>query len=632
MKSVVLASTCWLALAGLAQYAGLASETAPVSKGADDASAEARRSLVRLVPADAGLCIEIDRPAALLSDWKDSGLGHRLELLGPFSVWHEHYQPKLEAIGRYVAKRLDVASRDLGRQLFSQSLVVAVWSDESAEDDDHNDTALVHRPFAKGLLLLRARDAEFLSRVVAVLNRLGGQHGGHVQQKEHAGAQYTVRLVGRGTPSPTVCVAAIGTIGVITTDEQVMRDVLELHAERSSVDRLVDTAGYREAAARRRKTAAIRLFLQPRRWDGAVLREVARAVDGTAHAADKLAVRTAADLWKASRYWTVTADLRMPLLVDGYLSIDRDRLTPEAAEMLASMQGEASFLRRIPSDAVLAFAGRVDIAKMATLLLSVENEESVRKVEKFRAATQGPLLGLDFFDEILASMGPEMGSFLLPPEGDEPVRWAVGTRMRRRAADDPRPQVEQALNNGLRQAMTLIAANLEADGKLARVETIEAEGARFTSLEGTLPESLPLPRCFAFWNDYFLLGSSRDVIRGAIALPAEETLLSAAHVRELLSPAIRSPSQLLYVDSRGLRRLLDSNPEALATVFGSLQPLDALTIRKRLMGLLPLVEAVDAVVVAGEVREDGIAMSLGIAAEKPEDESAASKADKADDD
>ena len=576
-------------------------------------------SLAHLVPADAGLCIEIHQPAANLARLNASEFGRRLQHFGPLSWWTEQYQSRIVALGRYLSRRLNVDLDELGRRLLGNETVVAIWPPDEARHG--------LPPFGKGLVIMRATDADLLRRAAEVLTSdhpAEPRHDKKAQQTdpakcdlrrvEHAGFTYRVRTVHHGERSATVCLAVVGRLGVITTSEPVIRRVLELKAHLGEAESLADTANYRSAARRWRRNAAIKVFLQPRPWDKAVMAEAAEISHEAPDVGERFAVQVAAEVWKASRFWIATADFHMPLLIDAYLSIDRKALSGPAQAVLASMTGETELLRHVPDDAALAFAGRVDIGRMARLLLAVGDEDSLQQLETVRTASQNMLLGLDLFDDVLTQIGPDVSSFLESGESPGPAHWVMAVKIRPRAAGDSRPSIEQAIDNGLRTAMMMSAAlvNSKGDGSQAHVETVEVEGTRFTSLEGIDAGTSPLGSTYAFRDGYFIMGASRDDILRSLSIEPEQSLAASPRLKRLLSPLIHSPSHVVFVDAAAIRRMLDNQQETLVTMLSAARHMERDAVRERLLKLSTLLSLTESIALAAEVDDDGIAISFGL--------------------
>jgi len=582
-----------------------------LSPAAADDSPRESASLLRLVPDDVGLSIEIHRPLEAIDRLERSPLARRLRFLGPLNTWQSQYAPRLEAIGKFLGQRLSMDPRHLGNQLLGDHLVIAVWQDLREEEKSRERSAA---PFGRGMILFQARDAELLEMAAAVLRGMGPSRpdGDGVQQRRHADVEYSVRTLRNGPHRAEICMATIGTIAIVTSDESLMRRSLDLHAGRPGAGSLADSDDYQNAARRWSPQTTVKVFLEPRHWDDEVLEEVTRTIDEATQLNDELAAEVTADLWGASRYWCFSAKLSEPFVVDAYLSIDRSKLSEAGAVVLQSMTGEAEFARRVPASAVLAFAGRIDIKQMASLLFSAGEEEDEPRIENLRTAAQADLLGLDLFDEVLTLMGPDTGSFLIPAKSGGPPNWAMGVRTRSRDADDPRPGVQEALDNGLRQAMTAAVAEAAKRGTQGRVEISEVGTTRFTELVGLDTSEWRLPEVYAFQDDYFYVGDAPETILQSIELSTEQSLAESAQVKRLLSPLVDAPSQLLYVDSAGLRRLLDGKPEALIRIFTTLQPVDPAALRSNLTALVPLIGLADRLVVAAQVDNEGVALSFGL--------------------
>ncbi len=116
---------------------------------------------------------------------------------------------------------------------------------------------------------------------------------------------------------------------------------------------------------------------------------------------------------------------------------------------------------------------------------------------------------------------------------------------------------------------------------------------------------------YAVENGRFWLGSSPLAIRRSLDLAVEDSLASQRQLQTL-----RQPSQLLYLNLRGLRETLRANP-AVVDFLTAAQGLDRGTAQRRFQESLAVSELADFAVLAFRLDESGPAFSLSISAEVP---------------
>lgn len=576
-------------------------------------AAEASPSLSKLVPADAGLYIEFDDLASHAHEFLQGDFHKRLIELPPLARWREENQIPVESLVDALSRQLGITKDEFWQKLLSRKAAVAVWPGEGAPSG--------------GLFLLEAADQALLERAILALadaHRRAGDLMGE-GELEHAGIKYRVRTLDRGENNLSIYVATLGPIGVLTGSEQVMHQVLELHAAKEPSDKsLAGTNAFQAGSPRWKESAAIKLFVNPRAFDEQMAAELDRVADEAGDDDDAPFFRQAfVEAWQASDYWVTSVEVGSRVAVDSFFHLDRQRVPAPLQKVIDSLGGEANFLHRVPNNAFFAFAGRVNLGHLSSLFLAgadLDNFEEVRDM------AQGLLLGLDLFDDVLTSLGPDLGAYLASREGDEEgdarkLDLVLGVEVQSREEGDDRPEAKSALRSGLRTVMTLGAnfmnQNRDEDEPQATITTVEVDGVKLTALEGAgdrLPGGIPggLMATYGFVDNYLLFGSSIDAVSQSLIYRGSDSLAASPEVAKVLGDSMSPPSQVLFIRCDEFRDFLETNRNFFSTIVSMTRRLDRETTRRSLDQLAEVLKLAETIALAARFEENGLHVTIGL--------------------
>ncbi len=633
---ILFTIAAWFASGSLVlDRAVLADEIAPAA--AKDAGPVASTPLAGLVPEDVGLFVEVENLAEHSQRLLRGSFYRRFEQFPPVAAWHAENARRLDQIAGQVARQLGMTSDELWSKLLSHQAALGVWPASSGSATD-----------SKMLLMVEAGDDGVLDRVVESFCQAQQRVGDITEAREvkYAGSGYQVRVLRRDGVDFPIYLSAVGRVGILTGDEGIVRRVLELHADTTRAGSLAALPNYRASQLRLRPEAAVRMFVNPRSWEAAI--KVAFDVAG-----DEVGLIETAFLetWKIADYWVASAEIRSDsILVESFFAFDREQLPQPLRDLERSLEGKAHFLERVPPDAALAFAGRIDLGRLSRMFLA-NGGASEQNLAQVRDLARGLLMGLDIFDDLLVNLGPEVGTFLTPaPAGAQgekpaadvasaddpaetpsevfPIELVIGVEAQPRPAGDRRPPVTQVLDTALRTAMQLLAgqragdevpkpdSSNTADSKdeesTTRVQTEKVAGGTLTYLEGIPGMPAGFVMTYAVVGNYFFGGTSPDAVRRAIEMDPAASLAASPRVRSLISPRMTDPSQVVYVDCRVLRSLLKQHPQLFVNLVQLTRGLDGETAERGLSQLANLLELAETVVFAGKFDEYGLAFSFGI--------------------
>lgn len=577
------------------------------------ARARAGESLAALVPDDAGLYIEVDDLATHSRRFMASNLFNRIQEFGPIQGIIEDSKGRLTEVGHEMGRQLQLAPDDLVDGLFGARAAFGVWPQTFAESDVRS-----------GLLLFEVEDRALLLRALNGTSEAQRKAGAIVAESrtKHNGETYEVRIFGRPNVETKVYFAALGNIGVITGSDGVMQRVLELKSSAADVPNgsLAATSAYREGMARLKADAALKLFVNPRPWD-----ELMRVqLVGNDDAETQFVKRGLVEAWLVADYWVTSGNFGSGIEIESYFRVEPDKLPETMREVSAGLTGEADFLDRVPQDAIFAFAGRMDIGRLARMFLEAGDEASQQQLNEMRDFGRGLLMGLDLFDDVLTSLGPDLGMFLLPTDDEESagVRLAVGARMQSRAEGDARPEVSEALDGGARNIMAVASTffnNRQRAGREpARINVTEVGETKVTSLTNfnLLPANVEIS--YALFDDYFLFGTSPEALRQTIELQPSDSLSNSPRLQNLVDATLGEPSQILYIDCAPFREFMREHGDLFSTAVVMSRGLDRDLARQAIEQIEQWLELADTIVVASKVDEQGLSLSVGISTAQDE--------------
>jgi hypothetical protein len=554
-------------------------------------AALAESLLVPLVPADAGLCVEFDNVGQQAADLLEGELFRRLGQFPPLARWHADLEVNLPRMARQVERQLGLPSAELRRRLLTGESLVAVWPMTEAAGP------------SPVLLMFQTEDAgqlrQALDAVCDAQDRAGVVVGSRTFS--HAGTDYRVRSIRQNTTTTMVCLAQIERIGILASDEKIVREVLDRHAAGAvSAGGLADLPVYRESMARLSPRARMRAFVNPRVWDDAVDRRLfAHGVRPDSNQLDR-PLRAA---WRATRYWVASFDSLPRPTAESFLAFDPAALPARLRELLSSASGHARFAERLPADSLIAAAACIDLNRLAAALRPAAVDAP--------SGGLGDVLSLaNLLAQSLGGLGPEWGASLVPAAGtvDEfPFAWTAGVAAapsRRADGGGLTPEERQA---GLRSALTLaLPRDVDPPPTLRTIELQDRSVFAWPRPNGQ-------GEVFASFNSsgtVLWAASSADLLSRNDADPPERTLAQRPEFAELLPPRIATPSLVLFADGAALRRLVSRNRAALVRSLTDDKGVTTIRAERGVSQFLSLTRLADACLVAASIDESGISVSV----------------------
>ncbi|MBX9789490.1 MAG: hypothetical protein K2Y37_11295 [Pirellulales bacterium] len=627
--------------------------------------------LAALVPDDIGMCFQARDLVEHGGRFFNSELFRRLMVFEPAAEFLEEYANRPRQVGQLLADRMGMPSEEFGEKAFGQRSMLAIWPGEFRSSAD-----------SRLLFLAETDSAEFAQRMVEVFGQTLDQPGVLVRSEEvsHAGARYSVR-VRRGERRLEICLAAVDNVFLLASGESLMRQSLELRTKSQPAPRsLAAYPPYQASQQHQQADSPMSLVILPKRWLDLVTERLDD--DDATQPYEAGAKQAVLDGWRVADYWIFAIRTGDRLSLESYLHFEPDRKPAWLDQMARGAEDQATFLDHVPADAVVAYAGKLNVSEIGYLVLvgaASGDGFKLGNLDEIRQATRGMMMGLDPIDDILPSMGPDVGFFVsrtkpLPPaplrvvpdiestrdkpdaaaDEDRPnivpdaqpaadnddgeiadttpkpskldptkptwLEMVIGVRTNPRPTDDKRPDVKLALDNGLRTAMVLAAGveNAKRGQRSAQVAVTRVGDLKLTTLSGLeqMPPGMDLT--YTFVNDFFIGGLSLGTVKRSASLEQPESLAAQARFRRLLDDSAGQPAQVLYIDCLALRNMLAEDPDLLFQTFSPFREMTQANARKSQELVMQLLSLTDTFLLTARVEGSGLSISLAIDSPSPE--------------
>ena len=565
-------------------------------------------SLARLVPADAGLCLSADDLALHVERLRGGSMFARWQAFPPFQKWSEKNRPPIEGTVAEIGRQLDVRPEDVWRKIFGHRTLLAVWPSDA---DDGRD--------GPGLLLVESQDAALLSQLVEGLCEAQARAGEVVEAhiRSHAGASYHARVIRRGGGETNLYLASLGTVGVLTSHEHLMRRVLELKAAQEPPnDSLAMHSGFQQAFERLDPDAPLKLFVNARAWDR-VIAKGAEAGQGSRQQ------RSIEQLWKVSPYWAFSLSVHPRLTLVGIAGFEELPSGNPWREGLVSMSGAARFSQHVPADCLAAVASTVQVGRLLRSAAQASeaggDDDSPKPPEKKRRELAVLSLVWNLLDQTFHGLGPNFGGYVAAAEPEEeslPLDIVLGLEVDRHAAVDA-PQHRnpaQALESLLGVAMGL--HKQQHPESEVGVETDNAEGLKIWKLSDweTMPRGWQA--AFTISRGFLLAGTSPAAVRHSATIESDSSLGGQPSLAALLEPQLREPGHLVYVNMAATRRWLMDHRDGLQSRLAEAKKTDTDQVARGLDRLLSVLNLADAFVLAAKIDSNGLSLQVSLSVDE----------------
>ncbi|HQU42320.1 MAG: hypothetical protein B7Z73_00295 [Planctomycetia bacterium 21-64-5] len=508
-----------------------------------------QKSLANWVPADVGLCLEIDNLAEHWKQFLDSPMHQRLRRFPPLADALERHREDLARLGAEIRRRTGAGPREIGQKLLGKKVLFAIWPPQNPA---------IQKPSA--LLLIDSADEQFMRRtldnLVAARRQAGRWKGKHTLPL--AGGPVSVDVVLPDDEQSEFFIASLGSIAAVSTSESLLRLVLDRHAAKDGSS-LAASPSYRAAGERLAKQCVARLWINPRAWEAILAADLGRKPPGSEEA------RTQASLfavWRATQYVAAGVQIAPRLSIELASQWNAESLPEAARDVVSSVAGPSQFPNKIPAESLLAVAGHIDLGRLTRSVIA----------RQWQAAAKSSLSEPNKHHErvllwaLSAGLGPDWGLWIasgaespatLSETQSLPFDVVAGIETRPIEPGRVRPALAdniEPLLNALLSA-TVEAANRESGKHIASLKSTERDGRRTTSVSGMVPGRPQQELAYGVdQRHWFWLGTSFTAIEQAGDNQASDSLWKQLASQQ--HPASASPpNALVYVDLAGWRKL-----------------------------------------------------------------------------
>ena len=260
----------------------------------------------------------------------------------------------------------------------------------------------------QGLILLHARDAKLLAKLIEQLNARQKESGDlkTLEEKQYQGATYFQRTEKKDTNFYYLD----GSTLLFTGQENMLKEALAQKAAKKDAEALM-TRRFRELGADK---ALLSLWVNPRAFDAEL---EANRTNKNKTAAETAFAAALTPYWKALDNVVVSLTLEKELKARIGLQTRMADLPATARQFLKEASKQSEVWSAIPDDALFAVGGRVDLAVLFELLGEFMPEATRKNARDDLNRSIAVALGKeDFFKEVLPNIGPDFGFYLSRPQ------------------------------------------------------------------------------------------------------------------------------------------------------------------------------------------------------------------------
>ena len=255
----------------------------------------------------------------------------------------------------------------------------------------------------QGLILVHARDAKLLAQVVERLNQFQKESGElkEVQVRDHAGQKYYQRV----ERDKSSFYYLRDSLLAFTGQEDMLRKVIERTKKGNSEESFV--AGQMRLLGADKQLAA--LLINPRVFQAEMEHKAS-----TARGQDAVTQKAFLSYWKALDGIALTVALDRDLECAVTIRAKMDQLPAPARRLFAEAAQPSELWNRFPDNALLAAAGRLDLAAFLDLLGEFQTKEDNQALHD-SLRNLSAALGKDVVKEVLPHLGPDCGLCITAP-------------------------------------------------------------------------------------------------------------------------------------------------------------------------------------------------------------------------
>ena len=564
-------------------------------------AAEPRRELWQLVPKDVGLAVEARGLSEQTRRFLASEIFKRIQ---KHSAWQHVLQSsevkQLLELQQTVSEVTKQPLHNWLEKLLGQEALLSVTPQAGGQP--------------RSALLLRLKQPSDLPVILEAWVQLEPRTETRL---EHRGQVYFSRLK-PGDSSEPLYYALLDDVLVLSDRAESLTSVLDLAKDPESKEAVHSQSNFQQTMQALNPTSVIRVFVQPAAWDPdrATRQSDAKSV------VERLLHRA----WGRCQGIGIGIRQESGLVAEVIARSDDLANNPFWVKLVARTSGAPAFLNQVPKTALLAFAGRHDLADVTEWALSQIPANGLKRWKTTQQVMNGFLLGNDLLRDILPALPADFGGYIVPREDLElkvvpvegllavslPVAADAGAVNREGKA---KPTVRSSVDNALRTGISMLTAlhNTTASEE-ASIEQEERDGVSVHWIDSLGP----IQPAYAMAPEYFLIASSPKLIRDFLSQSPATTWGADERFKKLRAACFAEASQIVALHGKLLGDVIRERREFLLAqleTFHKLQPEDA---GKRLDRMLEWVQLSDAVLIATSLHSDHLKVVLVIAVQEPD--------------
>lgn len=426
---------------------------------------EAVDTLVRLLPGEPALCVVIEDLRGHAEKLRDKNVASAL-----FDTPLAHLLPQglnretLAEVERILQTHVQATLKEIVDDVLGDAVVLAYWPARDNEPE-------------RSVILARTRNPE---RAATLLNRFHAvqRQTGQVEKIEtrSLGEAAYFRLLEAGGKEQFQGIHK--SVLVLTEDERIVRHVLQgLTSPGQPGD------FYRRFSQLGREPALVRVMLSPRVFDA----ELASKAE-TAPESEAAFVKEFLQYWRSIESLGLTLALDSDVTLSLHVRAETAKLPPHARRFLTGAAQPSALWNYVPADAVIALGGRFDVDAAWQIFQAFLPPEGRDGLQAQMDQTTQALFGLDFHEQIVGRLGPDMVAYAVPPAGLLSIMPDVVLAVQIRSEGDRR--LESEYSDALKTLAGVIALARTQAGQPTVLRTRYTSFGRIVYLEGP---GMPIP-------------------------------------------------------------------------------------------------------------------------------------------
>jgi hypothetical protein len=606
----------WVAAGALALVAAARAQAA-------DAPPSPLQELLRLVPPDATAVVTVAGLREQVKALSASRLAVDLWQLPVVRRWLESEKyHRFERACAQIESVLGVRLTELRDEVVGDAFVLVLRLPPDGPPDPSQ---------ARGLFLLRARDAALLERVIEAINTTQQNHGelAGVAERVRGSTTYHVReFPAGGGRTPEWYVSYPDGTFAFSNSEALIQGVVDRKMRAPGDAGLGERPKFMALQRRLPAQALARLFVDPR--------SVERLLAGAARPPKP---SDALILALLERYLAAVDYAGAALVVDSHAlvlhmveTLDPSRVDPWLRRWAGTPAPPGPARpQAVPDSALGIAAAHLDTQALVDALLQLVPDEDQGRIQNMETVFSGLLMGQDLRTRILPSLGPRAIVYLdspdldvgtAPPAGPGGLLPVVAILSFSEGAAGPGPGrqvgrtaapaspsgvfVGAALENALRTILGVTALDEKRNRGGSRIVVRAVAGANVTALDTLSP--------FAYAVDHakgqLVLGTSAAAV--ARYLESLSNPRAGQSFRDFQSAAFASAETFVCVDLGALTRVADRHRDRVAQALAARQNRQAALVEKDLEHVLALARLFRAAFVSSQIEPGATAVHQAI--------------------